>query len=500
MSTPLASPSDRWLPELGVGITYASAIEPLLIQYPELFHVIEIEPQTTWLENRESTEPYRIVDEVFEHLVHLPGHKLVHSVGTPVGGTIRPDPAQLTLLQRTIARLDSPWSSEHLSFNSTTEFSTGFFLPPRQTAAGVATAVQNIRDLQAALSVPIAVETGVNYLRPRPDEMPDGAFVAAVVETANCGLLLDLHNIFANALNGRQSVEAFLAQLPLDRIWEIHLAGGFDMEGFWLDAHSGAIPNPLFELASQVVPTLPNLKAIIFEIFPSFVPVVGFDGIRVQMEKLHELWALRSQASERLPPANPVPHQAPVTLGQNVSPVAWERALAALVIGRLAEDGVAHELAVDPGVEIIYRLIREFRASMVVGVLRLTARLLMLALGPDVFRAILADFWAKTPPQLFASTEAEAFARYLEALNLKVPQLAKILEFERAVLATLMDEQTRVVTFEIDPLPMLRSLAEGRLTEIPGQPGNFEIEITPDGPVSATGFGRETFQQAFPFH
>jgi uncharacterized protein len=68
--------------------------------------------------------------------------------------------------------------------------------------------------------------------------MPDGVFVGAVAESADCGILLDLHNVFANGVNGRQPVEDFLAQLPLDRVWEIHLAGGFDMEGLWLDAHS----------------------------------------------------------------------------------------------------------------------------------------------------------------------------------------------------------------------------------------------------------------------
>jgi uncharacterized protein len=294
------------------------------------------------------------------------------------------------------------------------------------------------------------------------------------VEAANCGILLDLHNIFANGVNGRQSVEAFLPQLPLDRVWEIHLAGGFEMEGLWLDAHSGAIPDPLFEIAKQVVPTLPNLKAMIFEIFPSFVPLVGFETIRAQIDKLHELWQLRRPVRE-YQFANPAQHQAPIATNHHASPAAWEHALGALVIGRPVEDEVARELAMDTGIRVINRLIREFRASMIVSVLPLTSRLMMLALGPDVFRAILNDFWSKTSPRLFASTEAEAFAAYLEALALKVPQLTKVLEFERAVLATLIDEQPRVVVFDSDPVPMLRALAEGRLANVSGQPGRFEI-------------------------
>jgi uncharacterized protein (UPF0276 family) len=192
MSKPWSNRPEPVLPVLGVGITYSAAVEPLLEAHPGLFDVVEIEPQTTWLETRDGPEPFRVLESVLEHLARLPGRKLIHSVGTPVGGTVRPDPVQVGLLRKTIERLGAPWASDHLSFNATPEFSTGFFLPPRQTPEGVETAARAIRDLQDGLGVPIAIETGVNYLRPRPDEMPDGAFVAAVAETADCGLLVRL--------------------------------------------------------------------------------------------------------------------------------------------------------------------------------------------------------------------------------------------------------------------------------------------------------------------
>jgi uncharacterized protein len=487
------------LPELGVGITYSSAVEPAIKQWPELFEVVEFEPQTSWVETHDGDQPYRVSDLVIDHIAQLPGRKLVHSIGVPVGGTVRPQPAQLALLRGTIAKFNAPWVSEHLSFNRTQEFNTGFFLPPRQTLQGVETVTTSIRDLKAALPVPIAVETGVNYLRPRRDEMPDGAFVAAVAEGADCGILLDLHNLFANGVNGRQSVEEFIAQLPLERVWEIHLAGGFEMEGFWLDAHSGAIPAALLGIARQVVPALPNLKAIVFELFPSFVPGFGLDGIREEIEKLHGLWGLRS-GTRREKVRVQRAWKADSRPGELASPLVWERALGSLVIGRAPSDEVTRELATDPGVAVINRLACEFRASMIVSVLRLTSRLLMLALGPDIFRSILEEFWSQTPPQLFASSEAEAFATYLEELDLKVPQLNKVLEFERAVMATLMDDAPRVVTFDFDPLPLLRGLAEGRLTKETGKLGRFEIEVTGDGLLNAPGLGLDPLQQAVPYH
>src|SRR5439155_1244406 len=152
------------------------------------------------------------------------------------------------------------------------------------------------------------------------------------------------------------------------------------------------------------------------------------------------------------------------------------------------------------GIRLPQGLIPASRASMIVGVLRLTSRLLMLALGPAAFRTVLAGSWATARPQRFAAAEAEPSADHLAARDLKVPQLAKVLEFERAVTATLVDERPRVVAFEQDPVPLLRALADGRLSDRPGQLGRFEIEITPDGPVSATGLDLTAVQQAFPYH
>ena len=92
---------------------------------------------------------------------------------------------------------------------------------------------------------------------------------------------------------------------------------------------------------------------------------------------------------------------------------------------------------------------------MIVNVLRLTSHLMLLTLGLDAFRLVLEGFWEAVPPQLYASSEAVAFAEYLEALDLKVPKLDKVLEYERAVLNVLMEQCPRAVAFDFDPLPLL---------------------------------------------
>ena len=75
-----------------------------------------------------------------------------------------------------------------------------------------------------------------------------------------------------------------------------------------------------------------------------------------------------------------------------------------------------------------------------------------------------------------------------------------MLRFEQAVTATLADGQTRVVAFEFEPLPLLRALAEGRLLDEPLQAGQFEIELTADGPTAVGDVDEEAFRAAYPFH
>ena len=486
------------LPELGVGITYASVLEPLFREAPHLFDVVEIEPQTVWLQSQATPAIYSVSETTLHHLAALPGKKLIHSVGTPVGGAVRPEPQQLALLRTMVDSLGSPWASDHLSFNSTGEFKTGFFLPPRQTEEAVEYITRNVHDLQQALGVPIAVETGVNYLQPRSDEIPDGLFTATVVQRADCGILLDLHNIFANELNGRQTMQDFLAQLPLDRVWEVHLAGGMEIDDYWLDAHSGAIAEPLFEIAQKVIPTLPNLRAIIFEIFPAYVQSVGLSLVRSQIERLHELWDNRYQ-----PPPTQRPHRPPLvqsieSSNDLVSSSEWESTFGALVVGREPQGDFANQLAADPGISLIKKLVNEFRGSMIVNVLPLTSRMIMLSLGVDTFRVILAGFWRESPPQLFSSAEALAFSDFLRHQEFPYPKLMKILEYECAVVETLLDNQTRIISFEFDPFPLIRALAQRRLPEVAGAVGVFEIEITGESLESAAS--STVVGGVFPFH
>jgi uncharacterized protein (UPF0276 family) len=466
------------LPELGVGLTWFAGLEPVVDKNVNLIDLLEIEPQTFW--RRHGLTGTLIVDQpLLQSLRERPLPKLIHSIGLPVGGLHPPRASSLELLRRIALELEVPWLSEHLSFNRIEDESgtwhTGFLLPPRQTLAGVAAAASSIRTLSSSVPMAVAIETGVNYLQPRTDELPDGEFVARIAETADCGILLDLHNIWTNQRNGRQTVDEYLDQLPLERIWEIHMAGGSSHRGYWLDAHSGAVPDELLELALRIVPRLPNLKAIVFELSPAYLPTVGTAMLRPQLEALQRLWDRRGRHAS----ISPRRRAEPAETDPGPSPREWEATLGALTTHRNCSGPLAEQLRTDPGMFIIREMLEQFRGSTIVRTLRLSSRLIMLERGTAYFEQLLAEFWKTYSPQPFACDEAEAFAAFLRDRKPYVPFLPEVLEYDRAVIDVALNGEERLIPFRSDPLPLLRALDAGRRpTEI--ATGNFEVRLTPD--------------------
>ena len=468
-------------PALGVGIVYSPGLKPLLESRPDLVRVLELEPQTLWRYLPGTDTPFVSDRAELERIATLPQRKLVHGVGFPVGGTRPLDERHVAPLVETIECLASPWASEHLGFNSFRdadgERNTGFLLPALQTPAGVEAAADAVAALAGRLPVAFSIETGVNYLQTMPGQLSDGAFVAAVAERADCGILLDLHNLWANERNGRQSVRDFVAQLPLERVNEIHIAGGLEHRGYWLDAHSGRVPEELLAIAEWVVPQLPNLGAMIFELLDQFVEPLGLDGVAEELGKLTRIWELRGSGGGR---RTRRPHGAETTLDDRApSPQEWEAALGALVVGRPPRSPLGVRLAADPGIGILRELVANFRAGMIVDALRLTSRLLMLHGGPGLMPELLAGFFRSAPPELFASAEAEAFATHVREHAPAIAHLDEVLAYECASLRALLDGTSQLIHFDHEPFAVLEPLAQGRLPERPPA-GDFAVEVSPD--------------------
>lgn len=470
---------------LGVGLVLTPKLLPLFGEGNEVASVMEIEPQTLWqLSRTDPRRPYLLNAERLAELVSLPQAKLLHSVGMPVGGSRPPEAAQIELVRSMAEALRPAWASEHLSFNAFREgqgwASTGFFLPPLQVRATVAMAADRVRELGDALQCPVAFETGVNYLASQPGELTDGDFFRSVSEEGDCGILLDLHNLWANALNGRQPVRDVLARLPLERVWEVHLAGGMELRGYWLDAHCGAIPDAVLDIAAEWIPRMPNLGALVFEILDEHIDGLGLDGVARQLEKMRRVWALRP-TEEEITLHRPSAGRPLDVASADDSVRAWEDSLGALVIGRSvgddSDDSLIRRLSSDAGLDVLRQLIFDSRAGFISQGLRQTMTLLLKDLGPAVVRGLLEEFMPSKSPELFVSAEADSFARFLKGWDLCIPYLEEVLGFEHALIRAVLHGERSSVTFKHEPSTLFQALEHCDIPgELPARPTTLVID------------------------
>jgi len=458
---------------LGVGLVFWPELAPLLDD-TDLVGVIEIEPQGFWEKLPcGNGARYRPNEGLLRRIAQYPRPKLLHGVGQPFGGITRDPVDAASSLRRTVDLLDPVWVSEHLSFNRTSRgasaLEAGFLLPPRQSTAETPAAADNIARYAGLTGRPVAFETGVNYLQPRADELDDGAWFACVAERADCGILLDLHNLWCNERNGRARVRDVLARMPLERVWEVHLAGGMALDGYWLDAHSDAVAPALLELTAEIVPRLPNLGAIVFEILPQHLPRIGIDGVRRQLGKLAEIWALRAPDQAAISPAPHPRAAAPIAQAEASSNhqelATWENALCAAIRGDAMPSCFA-DLAQDPGIAVYRQLIGDARRSNVARALRYTTILLLAVLGSDETEALLERYFMTTAPDAYTAVEAEGFARFLSGqseLLADVPHLAEVLAFEHALVRATLYAEPAELAWSSDPTAIFAALDAGYL-------------------------------------
>jgi len=420
-------------PGLGVGVIVTTGLDLLWEGIGDLVDVVEVEPQTMWRPRPDGG--WDLLEPAFRWVEDLGIPALVHGIGFPVGGCEPPDPAAVALTARCAARLGAAHWSEHLSFTRVRrdgcDLDVGFLLPPAQTPAGVALAATHVAAYQRAADLPFLVETGVNYLRPRAGDLPDGAFIAGVAERADCGILLDLHNLLTNERNGRQPVDAVLAALPLDRVLEVHVAGGFELAGYYLDAHVGGPDEELLELTGRVLPTLPNVRAVLFEAVPESLVTLGVPGVRAVLTGLHRICERprpHTAGPQYRDPADGSPANGgaggpsagldapPVPAGPAAEPdeadltATWEREQALAAYTAQVPGGRPGE---DPGYDLLRLLASEARRGELMLARPEVLGRLLAALGRDAVQQLLDDYLVACPPRRWLEQEGTQFTSWL---------------------------------------------------------------------------------------
>jgi len=178
-----------------------------------------------------------------------------HGLSLSLGGPGPLDETFLARLRRFLDQHHCPLYSEHLSACSDEQGQLYDLMPLPFTEASVQHVAARIRRSQDLLGRRIAVENISYYATldaANPKAMREIDFINAVLDRADCLLLLDVNNIVVNATNHGYDAQEFLRALPGDRIACIHVAGHFDeAEDLKIDTHGAAVSAPVWELLAE---------------------------------------------------------------------------------------------------------------------------------------------------------------------------------------------------------------------------------------------------------
>ena len=213
---------------------------------------------------------------------------LLHGVGLGAASTTAIDGARAEALARAIDALEPEAWSEHLAFVRAGGIEIGHLAAPPRTPATVEGTARNFDTAARITGATPLVENVASLIDPPGSTLDEAAWLTAILDAMPCDLLLDLHNLHANACNFGFDAAAVIARLPADRIRAIHLAGGKPVGGRILDDHQHDVPDPVFELLVAVGRRVPGPLTVILERDGAYPPMAS---LLAEMDRAREALA-----------------------------------------------------------------------------------------------------------------------------------------------------------------------------------------------------------------
>jgi uncharacterized protein (UPF0276 family) len=173
---------------------------------------------------------------------------VLHGVSLSIGSRDPLDRGYLDGLRDLAARIEPAWVSDHLCWTSVGGHNSHDLLPLPYTEETLEHVVSRLAAVQEHLGRRIALENASTYLTFAGSTIPEWEFLAEVAHRADCGILLDVNNVFVNAVNHGFDPEKYLGAVPAERVWEIHLAGHTDRGSHLLDTHGARVCDEVWDL------------------------------------------------------------------------------------------------------------------------------------------------------------------------------------------------------------------------------------------------------------
>ncbi|MBZ5632059.1 MAG: DUF692 domain-containing protein [Acidobacteriia bacterium] len=293
------------IPHLGIGLPYFATL-PAEIYRCGLIDFVEITPETICRQRAAGDAiALEIVPDQMERALHtcagLP--LVVHGVELSIGSAHGWNEAYLHMLDAFQAAWPFTWHSEHLGFQTipgddgkTLEVGVPLPLPPTIEAADLVS--RRSVAIRQRYGVPFLLENPAYYLPDAPGDPEIGddiGLMRKIIQTSGCLQLLDLHNVYCNAVNHDFDPFAAIDRMPLDAVAEIHIAGGSWDDGFRMDAHDGRVPEPVWDLLEYTLPQCPSVGGVVFELLDEHAVRLGVDAIQKELMRAREIWNRRGR-------------------------------------------------------------------------------------------------------------------------------------------------------------------------------------------------------------
>lgn len=285
---------------LGIGFPYISVLPPELYR-SGLLDFVELTPDTLCRARRDGAATrLDLAPERLERARKVCGALpvVVHGVELSIGSAQHWNAAYLDMLDQLQACWPFVWHSEHLSYQTIpgengAPLDIGVPLPLPRTREAVDLVAERVAVIGQRYGVPFLLENPAHYLIDLPYERgidDEIGLMNQITARSGCGQLLDLHNLYCNSVNLGFDPFAAIDRTALHRVREIHVAGGSWRGGFWMDAHNGRVPNPVWELLAYTLPRCPNIAGVVYELLEEYAPRLGVAALDQELSRARYLW------------------------------------------------------------------------------------------------------------------------------------------------------------------------------------------------------------------
>jgi uncharacterized protein len=192
----------------------------------------------------------------------------LHGVGLSIGGEAPLDEVHLDRLATLVARYQPASFSEHLAWSTHAGVFYNDLLPVPYDKATLGRVCDHVDRLQQRLGRQVLLENPSTYVEFAASTMTEAQFLNEVVRRTGCGLLLDVNNAYVSCVNHRRDAWAYLAELPLDAVGQVHLAGfSRDTDGagdpLLIDSHGAPVDEAVWDLYARLVQRTGRLPTLL---------------------------------------------------------------------------------------------------------------------------------------------------------------------------------------------------------------------------------------------